>query len=202
MYISIWQACGKVRGLKTTTRAVFQKMAEYAHKDGTGIYPSHVVLAFELECSTKTIERHVKILLDAGWIVKDHRRPNNLRAYAIPLEKIGLTRALVEASLKRKGKHQPQEEQKPEQPPAFVADGAEYPPSQLHEETTEEKIERVRAHITEIEQQLATARQFGGPVSSFQDILNRRTQRLYRLLEQQEREETHQNEYIETHARR
>lgn len=210
-YNAIVQAAGSVREMRFLRRAIFRKMAEYAHKDGSGIFPSHVVLADDVGCCVKTIERHIKALVELGYVVEVSRRFNNLRTYRIPLEKIGLTVQMVEDSLKPR-KKKPRETPV-EQEEAEVSAANE----QAYTRLTRTKVQKAEARVANLahqvmqyEEKLRVARQAKDKnridaiepnVHALRNQLQD-AQRALERLEQQEQEETHQNEYTETHARR
>jgi DNA-binding transcriptional MocR family regulator len=151
-YNLIVQSAGKVRELRGYRRAIFKAMAEYAHKDGTGIFPSHVVLADDVGCCVKTVERHIAALLELGYVQQVSRRFNNLRTYAIPLEKIGLTVQMVEESLKPRKKKPRAPEW--EQEEAAVAQANEQAYERLKDIHTRTAVQKAEARVANLAHQV------------------------------------------------
>lgn len=152
-YNLIVQTAGSVRELRGNRRAIFKAMAGYAHKDGTRIFPSHAVLADEVGVSVKTVERHIKAILELGYLREGQRRFNNLRTYDIPLEKIGLTVQMVEDSLKPR-KKKPREAPL-EQEEAEVSAANEQAYTRLQEIHTRTRVQKVAARVAHLAHEVA-----------------------------------------------
>lgn len=69
-----------------TRKLVLAGLANHAHKDGRHAFPSKATLADYAECSPKTVGRHLKVLLDDGWIREgDQQTVAHLRADRRPV---------------------------------------------------------------------------------------------------------------------
>lgn len=51
-----------------TRKLILIGQANHAHKDGRNSWASHATIAEYVGCSSKTVQRHVKVLLAEGWI--------------------------------------------------------------------------------------------------------------------------------------
>jgi hypothetical protein len=77
----------------STRKLVLLGLANHAHKDGTCAYAGAKLLAEYANCSVRTVQRHIAVLLEDGWIregdqsVIDPRIPERYRpiAYEIAL---------------------------------------------------------------------------------------------------------------------
>lgn len=69
-----------------TRKLVLIGYANHAHKDGTCTWASVKTIAEYANCSNRTVQRHVKILLDEGYIREgDQRHVDHLRADKRPI---------------------------------------------------------------------------------------------------------------------
>lgn len=64
-------------------KVVLLGLANHAHHDGTGAYPSLDTLARYAHCDRSTAKRNVRKLRDAGWIIEEGRGPHGQVAYAM-----------------------------------------------------------------------------------------------------------------------
>lgn len=187
MIFIIVEACGRACNLRQSRVVVLERMARYAHKDGTGIFPGNVVLAQEAHCSVRTVVRCINDLLAARFLERDPRRPNNLRAYCIPLEKIGLTPQKVEASLKSKYKQQP------EPPPSYgndaIAQETAQPSYVPAEKTVNQRIKIAQARLAEWQEKADRYRITGKSTETAESYARHYEKQLEELLAEKARKE-------------
>jgi hypothetical protein len=59
--------------LPIRTEFVLRTIADYADADGRNAYPGEERLAADCRMSVRTIQRHIAILLETGWLVEESR---------------------------------------------------------------------------------------------------------------------------------
>lgn len=102
----------------TTTKCVLAAFADYAHPDGTAAFPSLKTVAADAECSKDTVKRHLKTLLEEGFMRPgDQQLVAHIRADRRPvvydLAMSEETRLLWKASHARGGSLHPRTESEP-----------------------------------------------------------------------------------------
>lgn len=78
-------------GVGLTGKSVILLMADFASDDGTGIWASKPTMAKELETTDRTIQRTIKALMDAGFVMqvgKRTHRNGETYEYKIVLEAV------------------------------------------------------------------------------------------------------------------
>lgn len=60
--------------LSPTTKAVYAVLATYANPSDRSSYPRRSVIAAHLNVTTKTVDRAIRVLIDAAWLRVDERR--------------------------------------------------------------------------------------------------------------------------------
>lgn len=153
-YNDIRKACRAVRDLAHTPHCVLVYLAEWAQKDGRGIYPTIELIAENTMLSTRTVKRALAILVEQEYLLPDGMHYHT-KQYRLNMEKLGLAGVDLDARTKKK----PAQE---EPPPGDTGElPASTQPSKGRPMDIDSRIERKRQQIANEQERYDSARAVG-----------------------------------------